>query len=108
MRNDNPGAAGSGEPAADQSHVDIKAQKWLIANPGADVRTSDGEAFGTVRETMDSYLVVRARGNLFSDVELYVPRDFVDEATDAGVRLNRSAAELKSLNLETPPAMQQG
>lgn len=107
MRSDDPSTAGAGEPGTDAAHVDIKAQKWSIATPGARVQTADGEEFGTVRETMETYLVIKARSSLLSDVELYLPRDFVDQVSDDSIRLNRSAAELKALDLETPPALKQ-
>jgi hypothetical protein len=55
---------------------------------------------------MPQYLELRAEKNLLTDVELYVPRDFVERVDSDRVVLNRTSAELKEMDLSTPPALQ--
>jgi hypothetical protein len=70
------------------------------------VLSADGEAVGTVRERMPAYLEVRAKRNLLTDEELYIPRELVERVDGDTVYLNQSAEALKEMNLSTLPALQ--
>ena len=89
----------------DDNLADIKPQEWSIVDPGAQVITSDGQEFGHVRETMPTMLHIKVRKSLLTDVEMYVPREFVDRVEGENVYLNRTADELNQMDLETPPAL---
>ena len=91
---------------ASAERPDIKPQEWAGFNSGAKVLGPDGAEIGTVRETLPGHLIVRAKENIFSEVELYVPRELIEDADREHVRLRHTGDELKAMNLTTPPAMQ--
>jgi hypothetical protein len=84
----------------------IAVSGWEHFDPGATVVSADGEDLGTVRERMPHYLEVRAEKNLLTDVEWYIPRALVERVEGTRVVLNRTAAELRAMDLSTPPALQ--
>lgn len=84
----------------------IKATGWEHFDSGATVITADGEELGTVQERMPQYLEVKAERNLLTTVEMYVPRNLVDRVEEGKVYLNRTSAEVKEMDLKTPPALQ--
>ena len=92
---------------ADEQRDGIKDQNWAIVDPGSDVVTSDGEKFGSVREKMPHYLTLRVRRNLLSEIEMYVPRDFIERVEGDRIVLSRSAAELEEMDLTVPPALKE-
>ncbi len=92
---------------ADEQRDGIKDQNWAIVDPGSEVVTSDCEKFGTVREKMPHYLTLRARRNLLSEIEMYLPRDFIDRVDGDRIVLSRSAAELAEMDLTVPPALKE-
>ncbi len=94
------------DASADPDAGAIKATVWEHFDTGATVVSADGNEIGTVRERMPHYLELRAEKNLLTDVELYVPRDFVERVDGDRVMLNRTSAELKEMDLSTPPALQ--
>ena len=83
----------------------IQVSEWAHFDSGATVVSADGEDIGTVRERMPHYLEVRAKWNLLADVELYIPRDLVEQVDGDRVRLNRTSAELHEMDLATPPTI---
>lgn len=85
----------------------IKSENWAIVDPGADVFTSDGHKLGTVRDAMPEYLEIKAHENVLVDTEIYVPRSFVVRVEDTNVYLGHTAAELRAMDLKTPPALRQ-
>jgi hypothetical protein len=96
-------------PQADTTDPDrdaIPVSGWEHFDPGATVVSADGEELGTVRERMPHYLELRAEKNLLADVEWYLPRAFVERVEERRVVLNRTAAELREMDLSTPPALQ--
>jgi hypothetical protein len=93
-------------PAPDPGGEAIKAAGWEHFDSGSTVIAADGEEVGTVRERTPLYLQIRAAKNLLADVELYVPRDFVDRVEGDTLVLNRTSQELSEMDLSTPPALQ--
>jgi hypothetical protein len=93
-------------PAVDPGDGTIRATGWQHFDSGAMVLSADGEAVGTVRERMPAYLEVRAKRNLLTDEELYIPRELVERVDGDTVYLNQSAEALKEMNLSTLPALQ--
>jgi hypothetical protein len=84
----------------------VKDQNWAIVDPGSSVVTADGEDFGTVREKMPSYLVLRAPKSLLEDVEMYIPRDAIDRIDGDRLVLRHTADQLRAMDLTSPPAVQ--
>lgn len=82
----------------------IKSEEWTLVDQGADVHDSEGERIGTVRESMPSYLLIKVKLNLLSDVEMYIPRELVQHVTSEKVHLNITKDSLESRDLTTPPA----
>jgi hypothetical protein len=83
----------------------IKDQNWAGFDPGSSVVTADGEDFGTVREKMPQYLTLRAKKSLLEEVEMYVPRDFVDRVEEGRLVLTHTADQLREMDLTRPPAL---
>jgi glutamyl/glutaminyl-tRNA synthetase len=106
MQNPPPGSASGEIQYQDPTNQDIKPQNWLAVDDGATVFASDGEEYGTVRETMPEYLLLRRRRSLLEDIEVYVPRDLIERSERTEVHLKWSAAELDEMDLTTPPAIQ--
>ncbi|MGD9891558.1 MAG: DUF2171 domain-containing protein [Dehalococcoidia bacterium] len=94
------------EAETDPGGAAIKVTGWEHFDVGATVVSADGEAIGVVQERMPHYLELRAEKNPLADVEVYIPRDFVERIEDDRVMLNRTAAALRDMDLSTPPALQ--
>lgn len=86
----------------------IKDQHWAIVDSGSKVVTADGDEIGTVREKMPTYLTLRVKRDLLTEVEMYVPRDMIDRVEGDSVHLARSGAEIETMDLTKPPAMRSG
>ena len=95
------------EPVGSHPHPEgeIAPQEWAILNSGAKVYSADGEQYGTVRESMELYLMLKIPDGALSDSEVYLPRDLIDRVEGDEVHLSRSFAELEELDLKTPPAL---
>ena len=106
MTTDDRASMTDAEAAMDPDGDAIKVTGWEHFDTGAMVVDADGEEIGTVRERMPHYLELRAEKNLLTDVEVYVPRDFVDRIEGDRVILNRTSADLREMDLSTPPALQ--
>jgi hypothetical protein len=85
----------------------INSPNWDGLHVGAAVIDAKGERIGTVLEAMPHYLTVEMPENALVTVELYVPRKLVARVVGSAVHLNRTAEELKQLDLKTPPALRE-
>lgn len=72
---------------------------------GSEVYTADGEKYGTVRDKAETYLQVRVPNNALTDVEAYVPRDFIARVEGESVYLDKTAEELAAMDLSTPTTL---
>lgn len=90
-----------------EEQAGIKDQGWAAFDPGSTVVSADGDEIGTVREKMPLYLVLRAKRNLLSEVELYLPREHIDRVESDRIVLSRTAAEIEKMDLTRPPAEKQ-
>ncbi|MGH7929316.1 MAG: DUF2171 domain-containing protein [Candidatus Binatia bacterium] len=69
---------------------------------GSDVKTSDGQDFGTLYELAEGYILVRVPHGALTDVDQYVPRELVDRVEGDAIYLTKSADELDSMDLSVP------
>ena len=97
-------SAASPDPIDDPN---VKEQGWMLVDPGSSVVTADGDEVGTIRELTPHYVQVRAKRNVLSDVEMYIPNDIVEGSQDGQLRLMVTKAALEEMDLTTPPALKQ-
>jgi hypothetical protein len=106
MTTDDHASMTDAEAETDPGGAAIKVTGWEHFDVGATVISADGEEIGSVQERMPHYLELRAEKNLLADVEVYIPRNFVERIEGNRIMLNRTSADLHDLDLSTPPALQ--